>query len=476
MVTDATLKVMTESDYFAIRQNKTTAVQEGYAQRNTPVRDVIVPQIQEDVNNGENFSKLRQMYNSIILANWFKSKLRDSIYKHYINKSKVNGLEVVDKTTKDRIYNLYVEAFKKGVYDYTRKERDVITGKKIKRKYFSGGFELDPNKAAGSSITSDVNKVKFIGNAFIASTKNSTSSSILTVGDKSQLERYDNSLNFESYDQSVKQMISGGKAFALYDYLLNGAYVTPQYSVNDPVFLLMSKTISELLKGNDNVAKSIMSKVTRNSQRDSLKIARSLVEALEQVVLENSESQQSSSSIIEDIQIVKGEFESFLRSTSVADDDVDFVVGMIDKESILIFKDLFILNKEAFIGEFVKKENGLILIKKMKLQGFVNGIVDESKNIFTAYLEKVKETLYGLEKDEDGLIVGYHSLFMDVVKIVVSGQVPLFFPKLGTDGKPTIMVISDQRKNPEDVFHLKDQMQQTIVCIEFHSGRYTKES
>ena len=36
------------------------------------MHEVILPVIEEEVNHGKNFRYLRQIYNSLILATWFK--------------------------------------------------------------------------------------------------------------------------------------------------------------------------------------------------------------------------------------------------------------------------------------------------------------------------------------------------------------------------------------------------------------------
>lgn len=102
--------------------------------------NVLLPTITEDVNKGKNFARLRQIYNSIILAQTFKTKFINSLYKHYINQGNVNGVEIDEKTAKERIYSLYVNAFNKGAFNITKKEYDHSLNRKVKRQYFSGGI------------------------------------------------------------------------------------------------------------------------------------------------------------------------------------------------------------------------------------------------------------------------------------------------------------------------------------------------
>ena len=45
------------------------------------------------------------------------------------------------RLTPEKIYNNYLLAFKKGVYNYIKEDIDPITQQSIPRKYFSGGFD-----------------------------------------------------------------------------------------------------------------------------------------------------------------------------------------------------------------------------------------------------------------------------------------------------------------------------------------------
>ncbi|MCB9772433.1 MAG: hypothetical protein H6754_07785 [Candidatus Omnitrophica bacterium] len=103
-------------------------------------RDVILPNIEKEINEGKNFADVRQIYNSVILAAWYKKALKESLLgKVYTDKGKVAGVETDDKDMKQRIYEQYLSAFKKGVYNLIKEESDVISGDIIPRKYFSGG-------------------------------------------------------------------------------------------------------------------------------------------------------------------------------------------------------------------------------------------------------------------------------------------------------------------------------------------------
>jgi hypothetical protein len=147
------LKVMLESDYEALDKNRANEVlgtdrleDKDVAQVNSIsssiVKDIVLPEIEKEVNEGKNFAMLRQVYNSLLLAVWFKNNLKDHLINEvYSDKLKINGVDVADKTIKEQIYRQYLEAYRKGVFNYIKE--DVDNGEAIPRKYFSGGEVFD---------------------------------------------------------------------------------------------------------------------------------------------------------------------------------------------------------------------------------------------------------------------------------------------------------------------------------------------
>ncbi len=198
-VVESSLKVMTEQDYEATNKNTTvgedlvSSRHAGQTQdrplRNIDnskiIRDIVIPQLTKEVNQGANFAQLRQVYNSLILATWYKKKIRDSILaKVYADKKKTKGLEYKSiknafvgedlvssrkgttnhsngptqgrplRTDNDveLIYAQYLQAFKKGAYNYIKEEQDPISKELVPRKYFSGGVVLDISKAMTATV------------------------------------------------------------------------------------------------------------------------------------------------------------------------------------------------------------------------------------------------------------------------------------------------------------------------------------
>jgi hypothetical protein len=151
------LKIMLDEDYLSLLKhlNSPSLVQEENKGNSKDintlgsqiVRQIILPAIEKEVNTGVNFARLRQIYNSMILAVWFKKNLREALLNQvYTDKAKLNGVDVDDPTIKERIYRQYVQAYRKGVFNYIKEEADPNTQEIIPRKYFSGG--LTPVDAA----------------------------------------------------------------------------------------------------------------------------------------------------------------------------------------------------------------------------------------------------------------------------------------------------------------------------------------
>lgn len=133
-VKEASLKLMTEQDYLAKEENQLSASDSSVSKI---VKDLILPKLEDDINNGENFSRLRQIYYSLILAAWFKTKYQKSVFQYYIDQNKINGIDIADKAVKKKIWSLYCDSFNKGVYNAVRPYE--YSQKRVKRTFFSGG-------------------------------------------------------------------------------------------------------------------------------------------------------------------------------------------------------------------------------------------------------------------------------------------------------------------------------------------------
>ncbi len=152
---ESSLKVMAQEDYKAMvaarssESENTTSVNDG---QDTDIsldalKELILPEIQKDVNTGRNFAVLRQVYSAVVLATWYKRHAAKGVLgQAYFDRNKVQGIDLYAPSDKDRVYENYVEAFKKGVYQYIKDEEDPQTRQISPRKYFSGGMALVPGQ------------------------------------------------------------------------------------------------------------------------------------------------------------------------------------------------------------------------------------------------------------------------------------------------------------------------------------------
>lgn len=153
-ITESRLKVLLETDIEGIKSvEKSRLYRQGDALNHIDqhaqeiiknvIREIILPEIEREVNQGENFAVIRQIYHALILAQWYKQTIKESLLKKvYLDQNKIKGIDLTDPNLKDQIYSQYIEAFKKGVFDFIQEEYDVLSDETIPRQYFSGGEQF----------------------------------------------------------------------------------------------------------------------------------------------------------------------------------------------------------------------------------------------------------------------------------------------------------------------------------------------
>ncbi|MEI6438222.1 MAG: hypothetical protein WCO69_05690 [Candidatus Omnitrophota bacterium] len=147
VIARATLQVMTEDDYLS-REGKGSVVAPEKQLMTRVFREVVVPELEREVNSSEHFTAVRQVYNALILAAWYKRRFSDgTLSKEYVDRGKTAGISTGDKTMRAAIYERYLEAYKKGVFNFIREEADV-SGDVLPRKYFSGGVDIGEQMAS----------------------------------------------------------------------------------------------------------------------------------------------------------------------------------------------------------------------------------------------------------------------------------------------------------------------------------------
>ena len=132
------LKVMLEEDYLAMQKHN-RAMSSPNASVGDPVmahsiasqaiRQIILPELEKEVNTGKNFAALRQIFNSLILATWYKQNLKQALLAQvYADKGNVKGVTSAQaRQSEKKIYEQYLQAYKKGVFNYIKQEIDPST-------------------------------------------------------------------------------------------------------------------------------------------------------------------------------------------------------------------------------------------------------------------------------------------------------------------------------------------------------------
>ena len=153
LLAKSSLKVLLESEYAALKLKPGTQSLSESSSGNSDslqslteqlMKEIVIPAITKDVNESQNYAPLRQIYHSLILAQWFKRKHKNanSTYAQAINKGYLKGLESRLPWEKQQIWQEYLKSYSQGEY----KIQDTVFG--LKRMYFSGGVIFDLGAAS----------------------------------------------------------------------------------------------------------------------------------------------------------------------------------------------------------------------------------------------------------------------------------------------------------------------------------------
>ncbi len=156
----ATLKVMLEQDYlkdsstYSFQDQRSKALNEYSSQL---IKETIIPKLAKEINSAKRYAPLRQVYYSLILAQWFKQKFygKSGVYSYLIDRHNLNGLTSKTSWSKTTYFNAYKTSFQQGEYNI-KEPRYTPYGQTI-RSYMSGGIELVHTIASSAIIPSNRN-------------------------------------------------------------------------------------------------------------------------------------------------------------------------------------------------------------------------------------------------------------------------------------------------------------------------------
>src|SRR3989339_226730 len=178
----ATLKVMLEEDYLKSPSHKVTkspANLEQYSFKDVRlqelneystqlIKELIIPKLTYQVNTAKRYAPLRQVYYSLILAQWFKqvtksqghqSPEQNNPYIKRIDSGDLTNLVSKEPYDKQDYFQQYQKSFKDGEYNLT-KPTYTPYGQSI-RRYMSGGmmFGTEQVSSAITKVTTTAKKI-----------------------------------------------------------------------------------------------------------------------------------------------------------------------------------------------------------------------------------------------------------------------------------------------------------------------------
>ena len=145
---ESKLKVMLEQDYLSLEKHEGIQSKQAQAKDTNQlgsqiVREIVIPELTKEVNENKNFARLRQVYNSLILATWYKKKIKDSILTKCMRiRTRWPVLILMTRRKKRRSISDILRPLKKAFITISKKNIDPVTQETIPRKYFSGGVQL----------------------------------------------------------------------------------------------------------------------------------------------------------------------------------------------------------------------------------------------------------------------------------------------------------------------------------------------
>ena len=160
----ATLKVMLEEDYLkgsAVYNFSDPRLKELNTYASQVLREKIIPKLTQEVNTSKRYAGLRQVYYSLILAQWFKQRFANAVipaqagiqanqYISLIDRKNLINLTSKESWSKNTYFQQYQKSFKDGEYNF--KVPMTTPYGQVIRSYFSGGIALSYLERAATFI------------------------------------------------------------------------------------------------------------------------------------------------------------------------------------------------------------------------------------------------------------------------------------------------------------------------------------
>ncbi|MDD5282472.1 MAG: hypothetical protein PHF69_07330, partial [Candidatus Omnitrophica bacterium] len=145
---------ITSSTDYSFKDQRSKALNEYSTQL---IRELIIPKLTKEVNSSKCYAPLRQVYYSLIMAQWFKARFKgkQGAYYNRIDRQDLTNLTSKEDWSKTTYFNAYKKSFTEGEYNI-QESHYTPTGQVI-RSYFSGGIRTKinmPNAGGNGEIIS----------------------------------------------------------------------------------------------------------------------------------------------------------------------------------------------------------------------------------------------------------------------------------------------------------------------------------
>ena len=162
----ATLKVMLEQDYLkdSPQYNFKDELQKQLNEYSSQlIRELIIPKLTKEINTSKRYANLRQVYYSLILAQWFKQKYKGRFSESSsllgrtvpdIDSGDLTNLTSQEPYDKQTYFQQYRKSFKQGEYNH-KATIPTAYGQTI-RSYMSGGLNLMVGIPLTTQVPGDV--------------------------------------------------------------------------------------------------------------------------------------------------------------------------------------------------------------------------------------------------------------------------------------------------------------------------------
>ncbi|MGE5309317.1 MAG: hypothetical protein ACM3OC_09540 [Deltaproteobacteria bacterium] len=209
----ATLKVMLEQDRLKDSPDYSfndERLKELNAYSTTLVKELIIPQLTKEINSSKRYSELRQVFYSLILAQWFKKQFKGTAggYARMIESSDISSLVCRTPVSKETYFSAYRDSFAKGEYN-TTEQVNGIKGMTV-RRYCSGGIVpvIQTDGPERTDITGyDGGRLPFIGPDLLAISRRGQDSAIITGMEQNPAINLDGGNGRRPYKEQVDEVL-----------------------------------------------------------------------------------------------------------------------------------------------------------------------------------------------------------------------------------------------------------------------------